>query len=261
MSKVKAPNINHLLQNWEKNSLKTSRELIDMGYTTQLLNRYKSSGWLVSPSKGVYGLAGQKADWTGALYALQNGLGLPLYPGGLFALEQEGYSHYLSMGERRIFLYGYPVKELPLWFRKIADENGITVSRRSFLDMKDVPLLSRSYGDYSLNISVPELAYLEMLDGIPGQISFAEARDISENLTMLRTSLLQELLERSSSVKVNRLALYMADYHNHDWFGKLDTESVFLGSGKRVIQAGGVLDTKYNITVPAASFVEEEPYV
>lgn len=260
MSKVNAPNINRLLQIWEKNSLKTSKELSDLGYSAQLLTRYKKSGWLVSPSKGVYGLIGQKVDWSGALYALQNGMGLSLYPGGLFALEQEGYSHYLSMGDRRIFLYGHSVKDLPLWFRKIMSENAVTVRTRSFLQLKELPLINRSFGDYTLQISAPELAYLEMLDGIPKQISFSEARDITENLTMLRAPLLQTLLEESSSVKVNRLALYMAEYHKHDWFAKLDPYSILLGSGKRVIQVGGILDKKYNITVPAPT-LEEEPYV
>ncbi|OQY33161.1 MAG: hypothetical protein B6241_08640 [Spirochaetaceae bacterium 4572_59] len=260
MSKVKTTNINKLLQIWEKNSLKTSKELSDLGYNTSLLTRYKKSGWLVSPAKGVYGLAGQTADWTGGLYALQKGIDLSIYPGGLFALEQEGYSHYLSMVERRIFLYGQQIKDLPLWFRKMMNKNNVTVSTRNFLQLEELPLISRSFGDYSLMISAPELAYLEMLDGIPKQISFSEARDIVENLTMLRASLLQTLLEESSSVKVNRLALYMAEYHQHDWFFKLNPDSISLGAGKRVIQVAGVLDKKYNITVPAP-LLKDESYV
>jgi hypothetical protein len=260
MSKVNAPNINQLLQKWEKNSLKTSKELSDLGYSAQLLTRYRKSGWLVSPSKAVYGLAGQTVDWSGALYALQKGMNFSLYPGGLFALEQEGYSQYLSMGEMRIFLYGHSVKDLPLWFRKIMKEEDVIISTRGFLQMEELPLINRSFGDFSLMISAPELAYLEMLDGIPGHISFSEARDITENLTMLRAPLLQTLLEQSSSIKVNRLALYMAEYHQHDWFSKLNPASISLGSGKRMIQAGGVLDKKYNITVPLAP-LEEEPSV
>ena len=255
-----ASKINQLLQNWEKNSCKTSQELSALGYSSQLLNRYKRSGWLVSPSKGVYELAGQTVDWTGALYALQKGMNLSLYPGGLFALEQEGFSHYLSMGSRRVFLYGHSVKDLPLWFRKMMIKEAVTIKTRSFMQMKDLPYISHSFGDYSLIISAPELAYLEMLDGVPQYISFSEARDIAENLTMLRSSLLQKLLEHSSSVKVNRLALYMGEYHQHDWFSKLSPESISLGSGKRVIQLAGVLDKKYNITVPAPP-LEEEPYV
>ncbi|OQY35552.1 MAG: hypothetical protein B6241_01210 [Spirochaetaceae bacterium 4572_59] len=256
MSKVNASNINKLLQIWEKNSLKTSKELSELGYSAQLLTRYRKSGWLVSPSKGVYGLVGQTSDWTGALYAPQNGMGVSLYPGGRFALEQEGYSHYLSIGERRIFLYGLSVKDLPLWFRKMINENNVTINTLSFLKLKELPLISRSFGDFSLMISATELAYLEMLDGIPKQINFSEARDLS----MLRAPLLQTFLEESVCRKVNRLALYMAEYHKHDWFTKLNIKTISLGSGKRVIQAGGVLDKKYNITVPAPT-LEDEPYV
>ncbi|MBF9015178.1 MULTISPECIES: type IV toxin-antitoxin system AbiEi family antitoxin domain-containing protein [unclassified Oceanispirochaeta] len=260
MSEVNAPNINKLLQNWEKNSYKTSLELSALGYRPQLLNRYKRSGWLVSPSKGVYGLAGQTVDWSGALYALQKGMNLSLSPKGLFALEQEGFSQYLSMGERRIFLYGHSVKELPQWFRKMMTNEAVTIKTRNFMQMKDLPYLSRSFGDFSLDISAPELAYLEMLDEVPRNIGFSEARDITENLTMLRASLLQNLLEHSSSVKVNRLALYMAEYHQHDWFSKLNPDSISLGAGKRVIRVAGVLDKKYNITVPTPP-LEDESYV
>ncbi|MBI9105050.1 MAG: type IV toxin-antitoxin system AbiEi family antitoxin [Spirochaetales bacterium] len=260
MSRVKPSNINQLLLNWEKNSYKTSKELSELGYSAQLISRYKKSGWLESPSKGVYEVKGQNVGWEGALFALQKGLKYPLYPGGLLSLELEGYSHYLSMGRRRVFLYGMSVKDLPLWFRKLTIRENIIICSRSFLKKIDLPYSTRRFGDFNLEISTPELAYLEMLEMVPGEIDFAEAGYISENLTMLRSSILQELLEKSNSVKVNRLALYLAEFHNHDWFKKLNVDKIRLGSGKRVIESGGRLDLKYNITVPLLP-VEEEPYV
>ncbi len=61
---------------------------------------------------------------------------------------------------------------------------------------------------------------------------------------------LQSLLECCTSVKVKRLFMYMAESHQHPWVGKLDLSIVDFGQGKRVIVKAGLLDKKYNITVP-----------
>jgi hypothetical protein len=89
-----------------------------------------------------------------------------------------------------------------------------------------------------------------MLSTVPGRTSFTEALKVAENLTTLRSRLLQRLLEGSTSVKVNRLALYIAQYHQHEWSNKFNEEKINLGSGKRVVQDNGRLDATYNITVP-----------
>ena len=56
--------------------------------------------------------------------------------------------------------------------------------------------------------------------------------------------------EHCSSVRVKRLFLHLAEKHHHAWFKSLDLSQVSLGSGKRVLVAGGRLDPKYLITVP-----------
>ncbi len=42
----------------------------------------------------------------------------------------------------------------------------------------------------------------------------------------------------------------MAERVNHPWFKRLILKNVSLGSGKRVVVPHGVLETKYNITIP-----------
>jgi hypothetical protein len=42
----------------------------------------------------------------------------------------------------------------------------------------------------------------------------------------------------------------MANYHNHPWAALIDETKINLGSGKREIIKNGVLDKKYQITVP-----------
>ena len=244
-------NLNHLLKLWKKNTVITAMALRKMGYSYQLLDKYKKSNWLYSPWKGAYTIAGQEVHWPGAVYALQNDLKLPIRPGGITALGMSGFAHYIRTENQTIQLFGVKQKSLPLWFRNMIKTENLNIVGTGFLDNAGkVPLSTMEYGDFFINISAPETAYLEMLFCIPGITSFSEALEISENLTTLRSGILQKLLENSNSIKVNRLALYIAEYHQHDWFSKLDSKKINLGQGKRVIQKNGRLDTKYNITVP-----------
>jgi hypothetical protein len=50
----------------------------------------------------------------------------------------------------------------------------------------------------------------------------------------------------------------LAEKQAHPWFKQLDLTRVSLGSGKRMIVAGGRLDPKYLITVPAATETPSE---
>ena len=68
--------------------------------------------------------------------------------------------------------------------------------------------------------------------------------------TTLRPDIVSRLLKDCKNIKVKRLFLWFAQKHNHEWFGRLNLSGVNLGSGKRVIQKDGKLDTKYLITVP-----------
>jgi hypothetical protein len=60
----------------------------------------------------------------------------------------------------------------------------------------------------------------------------------------------QTLLESCSSIKAKRLFLYFADTYNMPWFQKLDIKNIDLGKGKRQVAANGILNKKYQITVP-----------
>ena len=76
-----------------------------------------------------------------------------------------------------------------------------------------------------------------------------------ENLITLRPSLVQHLLEHCTFLKVKRLFLHFAEKINHPWLKKISLEKIDLGNGKRSLFKNGILDKKYNITVP-----KDEPY-
>jgi hypothetical protein len=222
-----------------------------MGFSYELLRRYERSGWLDSLGYGAYRLHGDEIDWMGALWALQSQARRKVHAGGKTALELQGYAHYLRQRATRVYLFGPEKEALPLWFKRY--NWGLT------LKFSAVKLFSTAIkegfseyrkGELPIRISSPERAAMEMLYHVPREQTLEEALLIMENLTTLRPSLVQKLLEACNSIKVKRLFLYSAKKHGYHWVKRLDLAKVALGSGKRVITEGGVLDKKYQITVP-----------
>ena len=105
-------------------------------------------------------------------------------------------------------------------------------------------------GNFEIEISVSELAALELLYLVPKFHYLEEADEIFTLLSNLNAEVLQSILERCDSVKVKRMFLFLAEKHNHNWLEELNTERIYLGMGKRVIVKGGVFNNKYNITIP-----------
>ena len=233
-----------------------------------------SSGWLVQPVRGVYHRHRTISSWEQIVISLQTLLQYPVSVGGRSALEIQGYAHYLptSPGVRTIHLY--TDKKLPGWLTKFsANAEFISHNRSRFLstverneealvldnartNIEATPLsgglLILPWGQWNwpLVISSPERAILELMDELPRNESFHQVDMIMEGLVNLRPRRLQALLEDAKSIKVKRLFFFFADRHRHKWLSHLDRKRISLGSGKRVIFQGGILDSKYKITVP-----------
>jgi hypothetical protein len=187
---------------------------------------------------------------------LQKQLKLTIHAGGKTALELKGYAHYLRPKEHECYLFGTVGEKLPKWFLDYDWGVKIVYRATNLLPRDSKKAYSEyRYKEFDITISSPERAALEMLYYVPSKQGFDEALKIMEGLFGLRPDLVQELLEQCRSVKVTRLFLYMAEKLQHPWFSKLNLKSVDLGSGKRVIVKGGVLDKKYKITVP-----EDQPF-
>ncbi len=91
---------------------------------------------------------------------------------------------------------------------------------------------------------------MECLYLAPKSQPLLEVYELMEGLNNLRPTLVQQLLEQCTSIKVKRLFLFMADKAGHDWFDYLDMSKIDQGSGKRSIVESGIYNPKYKITVP-----------
>jgi hypothetical protein len=195
MGNQKRDKLNQLILYWPKGTVKATSYLNQHGYSRSLLCKYVKGRWLDSVGRGAYSLHKDKIDWSGAVYALQKQLNLQIYPGGKTALELKGFAHYMYV-QKKVYLYCNEYSNLPSWFTG-GNWNTEIVYTRAKLFKEDFNAVLTDYTEknYTVKISAPEQAVMEMLYHVPEKITFNEASLIMENLVALRPDLVQKLLE------------------------------------------------------------------
>ncbi len=255
MTSEKRNILNRLLQAWPHGSVVVSSWLKSQGVYQQLVHEYEKNGWIRSVGRGAYVRAGDVFDWKGGLNAVQNQLGLPVHIADKTALQLQGYAHFLPLGTGGILsLFAQPGTRLPTWFKQYDWGASIRYTTANlFSSNTDIGLTHKSLGSFSIKLSTPERAMMELLYLVPDRESFEEAGLLMEGLATLRPDLVQILLEQCASVKVKRLFLYLSEQSGHPWLEDINTARINMGKGKRVIYKGGRLDAKYGITVPPSN--------
>ena len=252
MASSTSSKINQLLKIWPSGAVAVLPWLEKQGVYQQLVHKYETTSWVRRVGRGAYAKAGDKVEWTGGLYAIQEQMGLPIHAGGKTALQMQGYAHFLPMGKgATVSLFGLPDVKLPTWFKQY--HWGIKVrytTTNLFAGESDQGLTKKDMGFYVVTVSTPERAMMEVLYRVPDEESYEEAKLLMEGLTTLRPRVVQALLEHCVSVKVKRLFMVIAESCRHAWVKKLEVSKVDFGKGKRMLVRGGRFDSKYNITVP-----------
>jgi hypothetical protein len=179
------------------------------------------------------------------------------------ALEMQGYAHFLPLGQGHavwLFKDSQESRNLPGWFQKHFGLHARfkIVNRKLFATGWHFGLTEKKLGEYVILLSSPERAMMEYLDLVPQQQTLEQGFLLMEGLQTLRPKVVQELLEKCTSVKVKRLFMYLAEREAHAWVKKVDLSHVDFGSGKRVIGKGGKLDVKYNLSLPVRAIEEDD---
>lgn len=211
--------------------------------------KYVKSGWLVRLGKGVYRLSASAPTLFGTLASLSSQQAFRYHIGASTALELQGYSHYVSMGRPQVYLFTSLDCRLPGWIKKTDWQMDVHESCSNVFG-EQTGITTIDVDGVSLAVSSPELALMECLLLYPEYYNLMDVYYLMESLTTLRSSLVSQLLEECSSVKVKRLFLYMAEKAGHPWFKRLNLANVSLGSGPRSFAKGGVKVAKYNIVIP-----------
>lgn len=241
--------IKRLLDIWPLHTVATDPWLKEHEVYSDLRRMYIKSGWINSIGRGAIVRSNDTIKWTGALYPLQQHLKVPIHIGGKTALEIQGYGHFVKFFETEVYLYLRTKITLPKWF-KGHNWNIKLILVQSALLPEKLGLFEQAIDSIPLRLSSPERAFLELLFLIPSKQGFQEAYLIAQGLSGLRPKLMQELLERCTSIKTKRLALFFGDFLQHEWFKRLDQTKIRLGKGARMIIEKGRYIKKYNITIP-----------
>ena len=251
MRQLKGMKLNNLLTHWPRGAVYISSWLKKQGFSSDRIVGYKKSHWVYTIGDNAIAKSGDKVDWKGGLYALQKQLGLPIHVGGKAALSLLGYSHYVAMKQINLTLYSLPEVKLPVWFKKYNWGTEFEfINTNLFPEKGSLRLQDYESGEFSIRLSSPERAIMEVLYLVPQTQSLDEAKYLMENLTTLRPSLIQTLLKNCHSIKVRRLFMFLAEECNQPWLKKLNLSGVDFGIGNRMIVKDGYLDPKYKITVP-----------
>ena len=252
-TKPERQKINQRLVSAPSGAVLTSAWLKREGISSRLADYYASSGWLHRVGDGAFTVQSEAPTWLGAVFGLQQ-QSKSFHPGGRTALELAGLAHFLPLGDAYpVYLFSRTSDRLPAWFKRLPLAGRVQHVSTNFLPQA-LGLREHREGELVVNVSAPERAALEFLQHLTlDDAGFEHANLVFEGLGTLRPDLVTSLLEACSSVKVKRLFLHLAEKHAHAWFKQLDLAKVSLGSGKRVLFAGGRLDSKYLITVPAAA--------
>ena len=248
MSTKAVSKLNQLLQSFPRGTVLLSSWLLDQGYSHDLQQKYIRSQWLKPIGRGAYKRTGEDISIFGALYALQKQAKKAIHPGGPSALYLQGFAHYIAMENQALTLFSPQALKLPVWFTKNWSEE--YTFRRSAMLPNSEALIGYDTGNFEIFISSASRAMLECLEMTPAHFDLEEAWLIMEGLNALPPQQVQHLLEQCSSIKTKRLFLYFAEKAGHTWFKHLDISRINLGSGKRSIVKNGVLNPKYQITLP-----------
>jgi hypothetical protein len=245
--------INELISAWPKDALMTTAALKKSGVSNQLINRYLKSGWIEKVGNGAYKMFGTKPDMFIAVKAMQDQLSKSIRIGGMTAFNL--YSRLYdaeNWDNERVYIFGGGRERLPEWFLCYKWKDSFIYNSVNFLDVEINYFLNEfNHNGLNIKISSPELAVLEMSALINSEQAFYEVYEATERMEKVSSGKIQRLLESSSSVKVNRLVLFMIEENQNKIFKELELSKVMLGSGKRSIVKGGIYNPKYKITVPA----------
>lgn len=239
--------LNRLLLKGVPGGLFFSAALSRDGYSPQLVKRYRDSGWLDSLMSGVLYRMNDNLSALAAVYSYCEQVDSRVRIAAHSALDLKGFSHYVPMGKPRLMV-AFPGSPYPKW---TSSEN---------FDMKIVPFstdvftspLTIPYKDerMTLQISSPEQAFAECLHLVPKYYNYMDLYYVMEMLTAIDPHKVETVLANTSSQKVKRMYLYMAEKAGHYWFDMIDVLKIALTTSKLQLAKGGTYIPKYRMTIP-----------
>ena len=253
----KSDKLKKLFQQWPMHTVLPVAWLKKKNYSLSLVHAYIASNWVVSLGRGIVARPKDKIDWSGFVWGLQR---LDAFHvGGKTALEVQGKAHFIKFKETNIFLFGQAGLKLPHWMKNVSEISFVKVNTKLLPD--DIGIREHNFGEFSIKISNPARAFLEYMLLVGKYHTFEEAYYLMENLHFLSSDLMQEVLEKCTSLKVKRMVLCLAKKQNVHWFKGLDLSKIDIGTSVKQIVKNGAYDAQFLITYPHSWDRKEEDEV
>ena len=239
--------INRLLSEGTYGGLFFSEWLDRMGYSAQLIKRYRESGWLESLTNGVMFRKSEKLSALAAIHSFNKQTEKKVRIAAHSALELHGFSHYIPMGKPKLMVSFDPSKPGE-WVKSDKFDMSIVPFSTGIFSNPSTQGLTKDY--LELLVSTPEQAFLECLHLVPSHYNYMDLFYLMEQLTSLDPERVQIALENTSSQRIKRMFLYMAEKAGHYWYDMLNMSSLGISNSKVQLVENGTYISKYKITVP-----------
>ncbi len=228
MATTQRNKLNHLYAQWMPGTPLTTEDLAALGISGDLAVHYARAGWVVRLARGVYCRPNDKLALYPCLTLLQRTVD-GLHVGAKSALDWYGMRHYPSQ-QSVLQLFGWTSTHLPEWFTERFPAQ--YHRKRLFHELPDEPLHAGPFENVSgaPRVSAPERALLEVFSEVGVRQPLTEARELAESAYNLRPNVLDDLLQRCSSVKTVRLCLQFGRELSLPWATKLDPARLPTGS-------------------------------
>lgn len=173
----------------------------------------RAVGWSASSAaSSVARRRSQRRSTGGPAYSLQRIMSYKIHAGGITALGDQGYRHYLPLeAPAPVWLYG---DDIPSWLPRLKLDAPLITRRTSLFTDPDLGLIENKSASalttpwgWALRMSSPERALLEVLDELPAHESFHNLDMVFEGLATLSPRRLTALLQSCRKIKVRRLFL------------------------------------------------------
>ena len=102
------------------------------GFSHDLQQRYRRSGWLQSVGVGAFKRPNENFTWQGAIYSFQK-QGKSISYRSLSSLSLLGFSHYIRTEPESVYLFSDLKATLPSWFKNYSWKEPINHIKTSFL--------------------------------------------------------------------------------------------------------------------------------
>lgn len=219
-----ANKLNTLLISQPNRVVYLSAWLSAQGYSSQLLQQYKTHHWLRSLGYGAWVRKGQSPRLLGAVYALQHQAKQHIYLGGLTAFHYLSKKKTLPLRDSHkidaIQLYTAKGTKVPRWFLNYQWPQEVTYFTNSFLPPL-MGLMTMRIDHLRIKISGLIRALMEMIFQAKTEDEFFYCYDCLCLFPKLNAAQVHLYLEACRSKKVKAVFLYMGQKSEALWYKTL----------------------------------------